>query len=112
MIEAATLWLLEPLQQLFIQRALALGLLVAVVCALLSCYMTLKGWALMGDAISHAVLPGVVLAYVAQVPFAIGAFLFGVGSVSLIGWLRRHTRVREDSLIGLVFTGFFALGLV
>jgi manganese transport system permease protein len=112
MIEAATLWLLEPLQQLFIQRALALGLLVAVVCALLSCYMTLKGWALMGDAISHAVLPGVVLAYVAQVPFAVGAFLFGVGSVSLIGWLRRHTRVREDSLIGLVFTGFFALGLV
>jgi manganese transport system permease protein len=104
--------LLEPLQQLFIQRALLLGLLVAVVCALLSCFMTLKGWALMGDAISHAVLPGVVLAYVVGVPFAVGAFVFGVGSVSLIGWLRRHTRVREDSLIGLVFTGFFALGLV
>jgi manganese transport system permease protein len=104
--------LIEPLQQVFIQRALGLGLLVAVVCALLSCFMTLKGWALMGDAISHAVLPGVVLAYVVGAPFALGAFLFGVGSVSLIGWLRRHTRVREDSLIGLVFTGFFALGLV
>jgi manganese transport system permease protein len=109
---APLIWLQEPLQQLFIQRALGLGLLVALVCALLSCFMTLKGWALMGDAISHAVLPGVVLAYVVGAPFALGAFLFGVGSVSLIGWLRRHTRVREDSLIGLVFTGFFALGLV
>ena len=112
MIGASAMWLLEPLQQVFIQRALGLGLLVAVVCALLSCFMTLKGWALMGDAISHAVLPGVVLAYLVGAPFALGAFLFGVGSVSLIGWLRRHTRVREDSLIGLVFTGFFALGLV
>jgi manganese transport system permease protein len=112
MSDGSLTWLLEPLQQLFIQRALGLGLLVAVVCALLSCFMTLKGWALMGDAISHAVLPGVVLAYVVGAPFALGAFLFGVGSVSLIGWLRRHTRVREDSLIGLVFTGFFALGLV
>jgi manganese transport system permease protein len=104
--------LLEPLQQGFIQRALGLGLVVAVVCALLSCFMTLKGWALMGDAISHAVLPGVVLAYAMNLPFALGAFVFGVGSVALIGWLRRHSRVREDSLIGLVFTGFFALGLV
>jgi manganese transport system permease protein len=112
MIDAPLNWLLEPLQQVFIQRALGLGLLVALVCALLSCFMTLKGWALMGDAISHAVLPGVVLAYAVGVPYAVGAFLFGVGSVSLIGWLRRHTRVREDSLIGLVFTGFFALGLV
>jgi manganese transport system permease protein len=104
--------LLEPLQQGFIQRALGLGMVVAVVCALLSCFMTLKGWALMGDAISHAVLPGVVLAYAAGLPFALGAFVFGVGSVVLIGWLRRHSRVREDSLIGLVFTAFFALGLV
>jgi manganese transport system permease protein len=104
--------LLEPLQQGFIQRALGLGMVVAVVCALLSCFMTLKGWAMMGDAISHAVLPGVVLAYAAGLPFALGAFVFGVGSVVLIGWLRRHSRVREDSLIGLVFTAFFALGLV
>jgi manganese transport system permease protein len=114
LLPAASLFnlLLEPLQQGFIQRALGLGMVVAVVCALLSCFMTLKGWALMGDAISHAVLPGVVLAYAAGLPFALGAFVFGVGSVSLIGWLRRHSRVREDSLIGVVFTGFFALGLV
>ena len=110
--EAVALALLEPLQQLFIQRALGLGLVVAAICALLSCYMTLKGWALMGDAISHAVLPGVVLAHLVGLPYAAGAFLFGVGSVSVIGWLRRHTRLREDALIGLVFTAFFALGLV
>jgi manganese transport system permease protein len=109
---AAAQWLVEPLQQVFLQRALGLGLLVAAVCALLSCYLTLKGWALMGDAISHAVLPGVVLAHLVGAPYAIGAFLFGVGSVSVIGWLRRHTRLREDALIGVVFTAFFALGLV
>jgi manganese transport system permease protein len=96
----------------FLQRALGLGLLVAAVCALLSCYLTLKGWALMGDAISHAVLPGVVLAHLVGAPYAAGAFLFGVGSVTVIGWLRRHTRLREDALIGVVFTAFFALGLV
>ena len=110
--ETVALALQEPLQQLFIQRALGLGLVVAAVCALLSCYMTLKGWALMGDAISHAVLPGVVLAHVVGLPYAAGAFVFGVGSVTVIGWLRRHTRLREDALIGLVFTAFFALGLV
>ncbi|MCS5690411.1 metal ABC transporter permease [Cyanobium sp. FGCU-6] len=105
-------WLLEPLQQGFLLRALLLGSLVAVVCAVLSCYMTLKGWALMGDAVSHAVLPGVVLAYALGLPYALGAFLFGVGSVGLMGWIRQHTRVKEDTVIGLVFTGFFALGLV
>jgi manganese transport system permease protein len=109
---AVAQWLVEPLQQVFLQRALGLGLLVAAVCALLSCYLTLKGWALMGDAISHAVLPGVVLAHLVGAPYAAGAFLFGVGSVTVIGWLRRHTRLREDALIGVVFTAFFALGLV
>jgi len=104
--------LLEPLQQGFLQRALAVGVVVAVVCAVLSCFMTLKGWALMGDAVSHAVLPGVVLAYALGLPFALGAFVFGVGSVGMIGWIRQHTRVKEDTVIGLVFTGFFALGLV
>jgi len=104
--------LLEPLQQAFIQRALAVGGLVALVCAVLSCFMTLKGWALMGDAVSHAVLPGVVLAYAFGLPFALGAFVFGVGSVALMGWIREHSRIREDTVTGLVFTGFFALGLV
>ncbi|MFN5116692.1 MAG: metal ABC transporter permease [Cyanobacteriota bacterium] len=104
--------LLEPLQETFLQRAIGVGVIVAVVCAVLSCFMTLKGWALMGDAVSHAVLPGVVLAYAFHLPFAVGAFAFGVGSVGLIGWIRQHTRLKEDAVIGLVFSGFFALGLV
>lgn len=104
--------LVAPLALGFMQRALLLGTLVAVVCAVLSCFMTLKGWALMGDAVSHAVLPGVVLAYALGLPFALGAFVFGVGSVGLIGYIRQNTRVKEDTVIGLVFTGFFALGLV
>jgi manganese transport system permease protein len=74
--------------------------------------MILKGWALMGDAVSHAVLPGVVLAYVMNIPLAIGAFVFGVGSVVAIGFIQSHTRVKEDTVIGLVFTGLFALGIV
>ncbi|MCU0528761.1 MAG: metal ABC transporter permease [Cyanobium sp. Prado107] len=104
--------LLQPMTMVFMQRALAVGAVVAVVCAVLSCFMTLKGWALMGDAVSHAVLPGVVIAYALGLPFALGAFVFGVGSVGLIGAIKQYTRVKEDTVIGLVFTGFFALGLV
>ena len=105
-------WLLEPLSHGFMQRALVVSALVGGVCGLLSCYMTLKGWALMGDAVSHAVLPGVVIAYALGFPFSIGAFVFGVGSVALIGFVKQKSRVKEDTVIGLVFTGFFALGLV
>jgi manganese transport system permease protein len=74
--------------------------------------MTLKGWSLMGDAVSHAVLPGVAIAYMLNLPLAIGAFVFGVGSVMAIGFIKSQTRIKEDTVIGLVFTGFFALGLV
>jgi len=104
-------WLVEPLQQEFMVRALLVSMLVSCVCGLLSCYMTLKGWALMGDAVSHAVMPGVVIAYALNLPFAVGAFVFGVGSVALIGYIKQMTRIKEDTVIGLVFTGFFALGL-
>ena len=93
-------------------RALMISALVGGVCGLLSCYMTLKGWALMGDAVSHAVLPGVVLAYALGLPFSLGAFVFGVGSVATIGFVKQKSRIKEDTVIGLVFTGFFALGLV
>ena len=105
-------WLLEPLSHDFMVRALLVSALVGGVCGLLSCYMTLKGWALMGDAVSHAVLPGVVLAYALGLPFSLGAFVFGVGSVTAIGFVKQKSRVKEDTVIGLVFTGFFALGLV
>ena len=93
-------------------RALLISATVGGVCGLLSCYMTLKGWSLMGDAVSHSVLPGVILAYVIGVPFSLGAFVFGVGSVATIGFVKQKSRIKEDTVIGLVFTGFFALGLV
>ena len=103
--------LLEPLQHDFMVRALLVSVLVAGVCGLLSCYMTLKGWALMGDAVSHAVMPGVVIAYALGLPYALGAFVFGVGSVASIGFIKQTTHIKEDTVIGLVFTGFFALGI-
>jgi manganese transport system permease protein len=104
--------LLEPLGHAFMVRAVLVSALVGSVCGLLSCFMTLKGWALMGDAVSHSVMPGVVLAYALGLPFALGAFVFGVGSVTLIGFVKQKSRIKEDTVIGLVFTGFFALGLV
>jgi len=105
-------WLVDPLTHDFMRRALMVSALVGGVCGLLSCYMTLKGWALMGDAVSHAVMPGVVVAYAVGLPFSLGAFVFGVGSVALIGFVKQKSRIKEDTVIGLVFTGFFALGLV
>ncbi len=105
-------WFVAPLQHEFMLKAILVSALVGIVCSALSCYMTLKGWALMGDAVSHAVMPGVVIAYLLNLPLAVGAFVFGVGSVMAIGFVKDKTRVKEDTVIGLVFTGFFALGLV
>lgn len=105
-------WLLEPFQYGFLVQAIWVSAFVGLVCAVLSCYITLKGWSLMGDAISHAVVPGVVVAYALNIPFAIGAFLFGFGATVAIGYVKSKTRLKEDAVIGVVFTGFFALGLV
>ncbi len=105
-------WWLAPFSHQFMRNALMVSALVGGVCGLLSCYMTLKGWALMGDAVSHAVMPGVVVSYAVGLPFSVGAFAFGVGSVALIGFVKQKSRLKEDTIIGLVFTGFFALGLV
>lgn len=105
-------WFSEPLQHEFMVKAILVSALVGMVCSALSCFMTLKGWALMGDAVSHAVMPGVVLAYILNIPLAIGAFVFGIGSVVAIGFIQSKTRVKEDTVIGVVFTGLFALGLV
>ncbi|MBO0609231.1 metal ABC transporter permease [Myceligenerans salitolerans] len=104
--------LLEPLQYDFMVRAIVTTVIAAVVCALLSCWLVLVGWSLMGDAVSHAVLPGVVLAYVLGAPFAVGALVFGFLAVALIGAIRGTSRVKEDAAIGIVFTTLFALGLV
>ena len=105
-------WLLEPLEYGFLVRALWVSAFVGLVCAVLSCYITLKGWSLMGDAVSHAVVPGVVVAYALNIPFAVGAFLFGFGATVAIGYVQSKTRLKEDAVIGVVFTGFFAFGIV
>ncbi len=104
--------LVEPLQYEFMTRAILTTVIAAVVCAMLSCWLVLIGWSLMGDAVSHAVLPGVVLAYVVGAPFALGAVVFGLLAVALIGVIRDTSRVKEDAAIGIVFTTLFALGLV
>ena len=103
---------LEPLSYDFMVRALATTLIASIVCAVLSCWLVLIGWSLMGDAVSHAVLPGVVLAYIVGAPFALGAVVFGFLAVALIGAVRDTSRVKEDAAIGIVFTTLFALGLV
>ena len=104
--------ILEPLSYDFMIRALITTLVAAIVGAVLSTWLVLIGWSLMGDAVSHAVLPGVVIAYIIDIPFAIGAALFGFLAVILIGVVRDTSRVKEDAAIGIVFTTLFALGLV
>jgi ABC-type Mn2+/Zn2+ transport system permease subunit len=103
---------LSPFQHEFMREALAVAVIVGAVCAVLSCFLVLKGWSLMGDAISHAVLPGVVLAYIAGVPLAVGAFCSGLLCAVGTGFIRNNSRVKEDTVMGVVFTGLFALGLV
>lgn len=103
---------LAPFQFPFMQQAFAIALLIAVPTALLSCFLVLKGWSLMGDAVSHAVLPGVVLAYVAGIPLAFGAFAAGMACALGTGWLKENSRIKEDALLGVVFSGMFAAGIV
>lgn len=105
-------WLIVPLSYPFMQRALIVAVLVGAVCAVLSCYLVLKGWSLMGDAISHAVLPGIVIAYALAIPLAIGAFAAGLTCALLTGWLKENSRVKEDTVMGITFSGMFGLGLV
>ena len=105
-------WITAPLAYPFMQRALLVSLMVAAVCAVLSCYLVLKGWSLMGDAISHAVLPGIVVAYLLGLPLAIGAFAAGLSCALFTGYLKENSRVKEDTVMGIVFSGMFGLGLV
>ncbi len=104
--------LLLPFQFPFMQQAFTIALLVAVPAALLSCFLVLKGWSLMGDAISHAVLPGVVLAYIAGIPLAIGAFAAGMFCALATGYLKENSRIKQDTVMGIVFSGMFGLGIV
>ena len=104
--------LLLPFQLGFMRDALLIAVLVAVPAALLSCFLVLKGWSLMGDAVSHAVLPGVVLAYIAGLPLAVGAFAAGMVCALSVGWLQENSRIKQDTVMGVVFSGMFALGIV
>jgi manganese/iron transport system permease protein len=96
----------------FMQRAFLVTALVALPMALLSCFLVLRGWSLMGDAISHAVLPGIVVAYWFAAPLALGAFLAGMGCALATGFVKDHSRIKEDTAMGIVFSGMFALGIV
>jgi manganese/iron transport system permease protein len=104
--------LLQPFQFQFMQNAFIIVLMIAVPTSLLSCYLVLKGWSLMGDAISHAVLPGVVAAYLLGIPLIIGAFIAGMFCALATGFLSDNSRVKQDTVMGIVFSGMFGMGIV
>jgi manganese/iron transport system permease protein len=104
--------LAEPLGYEFMRVALITTLLVAVTCCVLSSFVVLRGWSLLGDAISHSVLPGIAIALILDFPYFIGAILAGVGSSVLIGLVESRARIRNDTAIGVVMTGAFSAGLV
>jgi len=105
-------WLLEPFRYEFMQQALVIGVTVAVPAAVLSCLLVLRGWSLMGDAVSHAVLPGIVVAYILGLPMLLGAYVSGMLCAVATGYLTEHSRLKEDTVMGVVFSGMFALGIV
>lgn len=104
--------LLMPFQFGFMQNAFLIAVIVSVPTALLSCFLVLKGWALMGDAVSHAVLPGIVLAYIAGIPLIVGAFAAGMLTAVATGYLAENSRIKRDTVMGVVFSGMFGLGIV
>ena len=108
MMEALAL----PFQFPFMQNAFLICVIVSVPTALLSCFLVLKGWALMGDAVSHAVLPGIVLAYIFGFPLILGAFAAGMTCAVATGYLSGNSRVKQDTVMGVVFSGMFAVGIV
>ena len=101
-----------PFQYAFMQRALLTSVVVGATCGMLSCFIVLKRWSLLGDAISHAVLPGVAIAYLLGWPFFVGAFITGALTSLGIGALERHTRLKADAAMGVMFTAAFAIGVV
>ena len=105
-------FILSPLHFGFMLKAFIVSFLIAVPTALLSCFLVIKGWALMGDAISHAVLPGIILAFIFGIPLIIGAFLAGLVCAVSIGFLSDNCRVKPDTIMGVVFSGMFGIGLV
>ena len=103
--------LLEPFAYGYMRNAMWVSMLVGSVCAFLSCFLMLKGWSLIGDALSHSIVPGVAGAYMLGLPFSLGAFFAGALASAALLFLQRRTRLKEDVLIGMIFTSFFGLGL-
>ena len=104
--------LIEPLQAAFMQRSLAIAILVGIICSLVGSYLMVQRLALLGDAISHSVLPGLAIAFVLGANIYIGAFIAGVLSTIVIAWIRTRSPIKEDAAMGIVFSAFFALGIV
>jgi len=104
--------LLTPFHYEYMVKAMLVSAIIGGVCACLSCFVTLKGWSLMGDALSHAIVPGVSIAYLAGLPFALGAFVSGICAAMCMSFVKNKTRIREDAVIGIVFTTFFAAGVL
>lgn len=104
-------YLLQPFHYEYMVNAIFVSALVGGVCAFLSVYLMLKGWSLIGDALSHAIVPGVAGAYMLGLPFAVGAFFSGGLAATIMLFLHQHSKLKEDAIIGLIFTSFFGLGL-
>lgn len=104
--------LIEPFTYSFMLQAFLVASLTGIVCAIFSCFLVLKSWSLMGDALSHAVLPGIVVAFAIGIPLIIGAFISGLLCSLASGYIKTHCRVKEDTVMGIIFSGMFALGLV
>ena len=104
-------WLLDPLQYSFFVRSLSAAVIVGIVCSILGTYVVLRGMAFFGDALAHTILPGIVIAYLIGWPLAVGALIFGILTAIGIGWLTEKSNLKEDTAIGVIFAGFFALGV-
>ena len=104
-------WLWEPLSYGFMVRGLLAAIMVGVICPVIGCYMILRGMSFFGDALSHAILPGIVLTYLLALPLALGALVAGITAALLIGAISQRGNVQEDTAIGIVFAGSFALGV-
>ncbi len=105
-------FLLEPFSYAYMVKAILICSLVGGTCAFLSSFLMLKGWSLMGDALAHSIVPGVALAYLIGLPYAFGAFFTGMLAAFSMSFVRSKTKLREDAVIGVVFTTFFAVGLL
>jgi len=105
-------YLLEPFSYEYMQKAMWISAAVGGICAFLSAYLMLKGWSLIGDALSHSVVPGVAIAYAFLLPYALGAFFAGILAALSILWIKSISKLKEDAVIGFIFSTFFALGLL